>query len=61
MSPSDDPRPGKRLVLSDFKRAFKRFQAEMKQKSHAPALTDAQLAAKAGCPKLTVVNSRWVH
>jgi len=22
---------------------------------------NAQLAAKAGCPKLTVVNSRWVH
>ena len=40
---------------------IKRFQAETKQKSHAPALTDAQLAAKAGCPKLTVVNSRWVH
>jgi len=40
---------------------IKRFQAEMKQKSHAPPLTDAQLAAKAGCPKLTVVNSRWVH
>ena len=40
---------------------IKRFQAEMKQKFHAPALTDAQLAAKAGCPKLTVVNSRWVH
>jgi hypothetical protein len=40
---------------------IKRFQAEMKQKSHAPALTDTQLAAKAGCPKLTVVNSRWVH
>jgi len=40
---------------------IKRFQAEMKQKSHAPPLTDAQLAAKAGCPKLTVVNSHWVH
>jgi hypothetical protein len=40
---------------------IKRFQAEMKQKSHATALTDAQLATKAGCPKLTVVNSRWVH
>jgi hypothetical protein len=40
---------------------IKRFQAETKQKSHAPALTDEQLAAKAGCPKLTVVNSRWVH
>ena len=40
---------------------IKRFQAETKQKSHAPPLTDAQLAAKVGCPKLTVVNSRWVH
>jgi hypothetical protein len=40
---------------------IKRFQSEMKQKSHAPALTDAQLAAKAGCAKLTVVNSRWFH
>jgi hypothetical protein len=40
---------------------IKRFQAETKQKSHAPPLTDAQLAAKTGCPKLTVVNSRWVH
>jgi len=40
---------------------IKRFQTEMKQKSHAPPLTDAQLAAKAGCPKLTVINSRWVH
>jgi hypothetical protein len=40
---------------------IKRFQAETKGKSHAPPLTDAQLAAKVGCPKLTVVNSRWVH
>ena len=40
---------------------IKRFQAEMRQKSNAPALTDQQLAAKAGCPKLTVVNTRWVH
>ena len=40
---------------------IKRFQAETKQKSHVPPLTDAQLAAKVGCPKLTVVNSRWVH
>ena len=40
---------------------IKRFQAETKQKSHAPPLTDAQLAAKVGCPKLTVINSRWVH
>ena len=40
---------------------IKRFQAETKQKSHAAPLTDQQLAAKVGCPKLTVVNSRWVH
>ncbi|HEX4575882.1 MAG TPA: hypothetical protein VH117_00915 [Edaphobacter sp.] len=40
---------------------IKRFQAETKQKSHAPPLTDQQLAAKVGCPKLTVVNTRWVH
>jgi len=40
---------------------IKRFQAEMKQKSHATPLTDQQLAAKVGCPKLTVVNTRWVH
>jgi hypothetical protein len=40
---------------------IKRFQAEMKQKSHTAPLTDQQLAAKAGCPKLTVINSRWVH
>jgi hypothetical protein len=40
---------------------IKRFQAEMKRISHASPLTDKQLAAKAGCPKLTVVNSRWVH
>jgi hypothetical protein len=40
---------------------IKRFQAEMKQKSHASPLTDAQLAVKAGCPKLTVISSRWVH
>jgi hypothetical protein len=40
---------------------IKRFQAEMKQKSNASPLTDQQLAAKAGCPKLTVINTRWVH
>src|SRR5271154_4728921 len=33
---------------------IKRFQAEMRQKSNAPALTDQQLVAKAGCPKLTI-------
>ena len=38
MSPSDDPRPGKRLVLSDFKRAFQRFQSDQ-MTDHAAALT----------------------
>ena len=40
---------------------IKSFQSKIRQQSQAPALTDKQLAAKAGCPKLTVVNSRWVH
>jgi hypothetical protein len=40
---------------------IKRFQAGIREKSHASALTDKQLAAKAGCPKLTAVNTRWVH
>jgi hypothetical protein len=40
---------------------IKRFQSETRQKSHAPALTDHQLAAKAGCSKLTVVSTHWVH
>ena len=37
------------------------FQQSIRSQSHAPVLTDAQLAAKVGCPKLTVVNSHWVH
>lgn len=37
------------------------FEHRIRSQSHAPALTEAQLAVKAGCPKLTVVNSRWVH
>ena len=40
---------------------IKSFQSKIKEKSHTTTLTDKQLAAKAGCPKLTVVNSRWVH
>ena len=40
---------------------IKSFQSKLKERSHAPTLSDKQLAAKAGCPKLTVVNSRWVH
>ncbi len=37
------------------------FQERIRAQTKAPALTDQQLAAKAGCPKLTVVNTRWVH
>jgi hypothetical protein len=40
---------------------IKSFQSRVKERSHATTLTDKQLAAKAGCSKLTVVNSRWVH
>jgi hypothetical protein len=40
---------------------IKSFQSKIRQQSQAPALTDQQLAAKAGCSKLTVVNTRWVH
>ena len=38
MSPAEDPRPGKRLVLSDFVRAFKRFSADQ-MTDRAAALT----------------------
>lgn len=37
------------------------FEHSVRRKSHASALTDAQLAAKVGCPKLSVVSTRWVH
>ena len=37
------------------------FERRIRIQSHATALTDQQLAAKAGCPKLTVVNTRWVQ
>jgi hypothetical protein len=40
---------------------LKPFQAKIKNKSHARSLTTEQLAAKAGCPKLTVVSTRWVQ
>ena len=39
----------------------KAFQSRIQTKSHARTLTDRQLAAKAGCPKLTAVDTRWVH
>ena len=35
------------------------FEQRIRSRTHASPLTDAQLAAKAGCPKLTVVNTRW--
>ncbi len=37
------------------------FQQSIRSHSHAAPLTDAQLAAKVGCPSLTVVSNRWVH
>jgi membrane protein len=38
MSPADDARPGKRLVPSDFTRAFTRFQSDQ-MTDRAAALT----------------------
>jgi hypothetical protein len=40
---------------------LKPFQARIKSATHARSLTMEQLAAKAGCPKLTIVNTRWVQ
>ena len=37
------------------------FEQRIRSQTHAVAYTDAQLAAKVGCPELTVVNSRWIH
>ena len=37
------------------------FERRTRTQSHATPLTDQQLAAKVGCPKLTVVNARWVQ
>lgn len=37
------------------------FQQSIRSQSHAAPLTDPQLASKVGCPKLTVVSTRWVH
>jgi hypothetical protein len=36
------------------------FEQRTRNASHTVPLTDAQLAAKVGCPKLTVVNTQWV-
>jgi hypothetical protein len=40
---------------------LERFEQGIRAKSNAAPLTDAQLAAKTGCKKLTVVNTRWVQ
>src|ERR1700722_11094235 len=37
------------------------FEQRIRSESHAAALTDAQLAAKAGCPNLSVVSTHWVR
>jgi hypothetical protein len=37
------------------------FEQRIRTQSHAPALTDAQLAVKAGCPNLAVISTRRVH
>src|ERR1700753_3248092 len=37
------------------------FEQRRASQTHPVASTDAQLAAKVGCPELTVVNSRWIH
>jgi hypothetical protein len=36
------------------------FEQSIRAQTRATPLTDQQLAKKAGCPKLTVVNTRWV-
>ena len=38
-----------------------RFEQHVRNQTHATALTDAQLAAKVGCAKLTVVSTHWVR
>jgi hypothetical protein len=37
------------------------FEHRIRSQTHAAPLTDSQLAAKVGCPRLTVVSTRWVH
>jgi hypothetical protein len=39
----------------------KAFQERIRAHTHAAPLTDEQLAKKAGCPQLTVVDTHWVH
>jgi hypothetical protein len=37
------------------------FEQSIRAQTKAAPLTDPQLAKKAGCPNLTVVNKRWVQ
>lgn len=37
------------------------FEQSIRSQSHTTPLTDSQLAAKVGCPKLSVVSTRWIH
>jgi hypothetical protein len=36
------------------------FEQSIRAQTNAAPLTDQQLAKKAGCPKLSVINTRWV-
>ena len=36
------------------------FQQTIQKQSHVPPFTNEQLARKAGCPQLTVVDTHWV-
>jgi hypothetical protein len=40
---------------------LKPFQAKIRSATHSSGLTTEQLAAKVGCPKLTIVSTRWVQ
>lgn len=37
------------------------FENRIRGQTHAAPLTNSQLAAKVGCPKLSVIDSRWVE
>jgi hypothetical protein len=37
------------------------FENRIRSQTHAAPLTNAQLAAKVGCPRLSVVDTHWVH
>jgi hypothetical protein len=37
------------------------FENRIRSQTHAVPLTNSQLAAKVGCPRLSVVDTHWVH